>query len=89
MAMFPIFMIGLIVGVALSYAWYKYKKDVPSEIKIHMQEAELIRCKSDLNMYHDLTDKLYSKIDTLEKELTDIKSVKATKTKVKTTKTTK
>ena len=38
MAMFPIFMIGLVVGIAVSYAFYKYKQDIPSEVKIHVQE---------------------------------------------------
>ncbi len=69
MAMLPIFIIGLVVGIALSYAWYMYKKDTPSEVKLKIQEAEIIRYKSDLDMYHDLTDKLYAKIDELEKEL--------------------
>ena len=68
MNMLPIFMIGLIIGVALSYAWYLYKKDTPSEVKIKILEAEVIRYKSDLEMYHDLTDKLYKKIDTLEEK---------------------
>ena len=68
MNMLPIFMIGLIVGIALSYAWYKYKEDVPSKVKVELQEKEIKRQKSDNEMLHDLIDKLYKKIDELEKE---------------------
>lgn len=66
MAMLPIFMIGLIVGIALSYAWYKYKEDVPSKVKVELQEKEIKRQKSDNEMLHNLIDKLYKKIDELE-----------------------
>ena len=69
MAMLPVFMIGLIVGIAVSYAWYMYKKDTPSEIKIKIQEAEIIRYKNDNDMLNELIEKLYKKIDTLEKEV--------------------
>jgi hypothetical protein len=68
MNMLPIFMIGLIVGIALSYAWYKYKEDVPSKVKVELQEKEIKRQKSDNEMLHNLIDKLYKKIDELEKE---------------------
>lgn len=66
MAMLPIFMIGLIVGIALSYVWYKYKEDVPSKVKVELQEKEIKRQKSDNEMLHNLIDKLYKKIDELE-----------------------
>lgn len=66
MAMLPIFLIGLVVGIALSYAWYKYKEDVPSKVKVELQEKEIKRQKSDNEMLHNLIDKLYAKIDELE-----------------------
>ena len=68
MNMLPIFMIGLIVGIALSYAWYKYKEDVPSKVKVELQEKEIKRQKSDNEMLYNLINKLYDKIDKLEKE---------------------
>lgn len=73
MAMFPIFMIGVIVGIALSYAFYKYKEDVPSQVKIQMQEREIKSQKSDNDMLNNLVDKLYKKIETLENELKEYK----------------
>lgn len=73
MAMFPVFMIGVIVGIALSYAFYKYKEDVPSQVKIQMQEREIKSQKSDNDMLNNLVDKLYKKIETLENELKEYK----------------
>lgn len=73
MAMFPIFMIGVIVGIALSYAFYKYKEDVPSELKIEMQERQIKQQDSDNKMLNDLVDRLYKKIATLETELKELK----------------
>lgn len=73
MAMFPIFMIGLVVGIAVSYAFYKYKQDIPSETKIHVQENIINQQKNDINTLEQLNNKLYDKIDKLEKEIADIK----------------
>ena len=50
MAMFPVFMIGVIIGIALSYAFYKYKEDVPSQVKIQMQERQIKQQDSDNKM---------------------------------------
>lgn len=73
MAMFPIFMIGVVVGIALSYAFYKFKEDVPSTIKIEMQERQIKQQDSDNKMLNDLVDRLYKKIGTLETELKELK----------------
>jgi len=64
--MLPIFMIGLIVGIALSYAWYMYKKDIPSEVKIKIQEAEIVRYKSDIEQLEKLNNKLYKEVEELK-----------------------
>lgn len=69
MAMLPVFLIGLFVGILLSYAWYLYKKDTPSDVKLKIQQAEIIRYKNDNDMLNELIEKLYKKIDTLEKEV--------------------
>ena len=73
MAMFPIFMIGVIIGIALSYAFYKYKEDVPSQVKIKMQERQIKSQESDNKMLNDLVDRLYKKIEKLETELKELK----------------
>ena len=73
MTMLPIFMIGVIIGIALSYAFYKYKEDVLSQVKIQMQERQIKQQDSDNKMLNDLVDRLYKKIETLETELKELK----------------
>ena len=74
MAMFPIFMIGLIVGIAISYAFYKFKQDIPSEVRIRAQELEIERQKKDNAILENLNNKLYTKIDKLEEEISKLKN---------------
>ena len=69
MAMLPVFMIGLVAGILLSIIYNIYRSETPSETKIRIQEAEIIRRKSDNDMLEKLVDKLYAKIDKLEEEL--------------------
>ena len=73
MAMFPAFMTGVIIGIALSYALYKYKEDTPSQVKIQMQEKQIKSQERDNKMLNDLVDRLYKKIETLETELKELK----------------
>lgn len=69
MAMLPIYMLGVVSGILLSIMYNIYRSETPSETKIRIQEAEIIRRKSDNDMLEKLIDKLYAKIDKLEKEL--------------------
>ena len=73
MAMFPIFMIGLIIGIVVSYVFYKYIQETPSHVKIQMQEKQIKSQESDNKMLNDLVDRLYKKIETLETELKEFK----------------
>jgi hypothetical protein len=68
MGMFPVFIIGFLVGFILTYAVYCYKKDAPSETKLHIQEAEIIRYKSDIAQLEKLNEKLYEEIAELKNE---------------------
>jgi len=67
--MFPIFIIGLVVGIIDSYAFYKYKQSTPSETKLHTQENIIKQLEKDNGMLNNLIDKLYDKIDKLENNL--------------------
>ena len=67
MAMFPIFMIGLVVGITVSYAFYKFKQDIPSDVKIRTQENIIKQQQNDVNMLENLNNKLYSEIAELKK----------------------
>ena len=68
MAMLPVFLIGLFVGILLSYAWYLYKKDTPSDVKLKIQQAEIMRYKCDLEQLEKLNEKLYKEIAELKNE---------------------
>lgn len=76
MAMFPIFMIGLTVGGVLGYVFSVYKKEKPSETRLHILETELVQEKKDKEMLNKLVEKLYKQIDDLKDELTLEKNVK-------------
>lgn len=69
MAMFPIFMIGLVAGSILGYVFSIYKKEIPSETKFHIMEAEITTLKSDKEMLEKLTDKQYKELENLKKEV--------------------
>ena len=69
MAMLPIFMIGMVVGIILSYAFYKYKEDTPSNAKIEWQEREIEQLEKDNDMLMNLNEKLYNEINDLKQEL--------------------
>lgn len=76
MAMFPIFMIGLTVGGVLGYVFSVYKKEKPSETRVHILETKLVQEKKDKEMLNKLVEKLYKQIDDLKDELTLEKNVK-------------
>lgn len=69
MAMFPVFMIGVIVGFALAYAWFMYKKETPSQIKLETQEYTINSQKNDIELLTKLNEKLYAEINDLKKQL--------------------
>lgn len=69
MNMLPIFIVGILVGGLLVYAWVNLKMHSPSALQVELQEKEIARQKSDNEILHNLIDKLYNKIDTLEEEL--------------------
>ena len=67
MPMLPVFLIGLAVGIVLSYAWYMYKNGLPSETKIKTQEMIIELQKNDIEALTKLNKKLYKEIEELEK----------------------
>lgn len=48
MAMLPIFVCGLILGSMLTFAYVKYKKDTPSQVKIEILEDTIEGLKDDI-----------------------------------------
>ena len=48
--MFPIFMIGLVLGARCMWAYINLKRDVPSETRLKLLEDEITSLKSDKEM---------------------------------------
>ena len=76
MAMFPIFVIGLVVGMAIMWCVRTLICEAPSQTKVTMLEREKDTLKNDNEMLEKLIDKLYKKIDDLQDELTLEKNIK-------------
>ena len=66
MAMFPIFMIGLVLGAICMWAYVNLKRDVPSETRLKLLEDEIRSLKNDNDLLEKVNTKLYAKIDKLE-----------------------
>ena len=66
MAMFPIFMIGLVLGAVCMWAYANLKQNVPSETRLKLLEDEIRSLKNDNDLLEKLNTKLYAKIDKLE-----------------------
>ena len=73
MTMFPAYIIGIVIGIAASYTFYVYKKDIPSRLKFDIQKKEIEQQQNENNMLNSLVNKLYKKIETLENELKEYK----------------
>lgn len=66
MAMFPIFMIGLILGAICMWVYINLKQNTPSETRLKLLEDEIRSLKNDNDLLEKLNTKLYAKIDKLE-----------------------
>ena len=66
MVMFPIFMIGLVLGAICTWAYVNLKRDVPSETRLKLLEDEIRSLKNDNDLLEKINTKLYDKIDKLE-----------------------
>lgn len=69
MAMFPIFMIGLVAGIVLGYVYSIYKKETPSETRLKLLEAEIITLKSDKEMLEKCIQKKDKNIEQLKQDI--------------------
>ncbi len=69
MAMLPIFVFGIVVGIVVTNIYHMYKTETPSETRLHMLEKELEQEKKDKEMLDKLVNKLYAKIDELEHKI--------------------
>ena len=68
MAMFPIFMLGVVAGIMLGYVWFHYTLTIPSNTKFKLQEDTIQNMQDDLRAMELVNDELRSQIETLTKE---------------------
>lgn len=68
MAMFPIFIIGLIAGIGLAAVYFHYVKSVPSNAKFKLQEEQLKNAQDDLRMFEAELTKAKNQIEKLKAE---------------------
>ena len=70
MAMFPIFMIGLLVGALLGGAitnlHYYNKTTTPSDTQFKIQEAKIIGYQSDIELLQKTNENLLKEIEKLK-----------------------
>lgn len=48
MAMFPVFIVGLLAGILFSYVYLRYIKSVPSKTKFDLQERTIVSLREDI-----------------------------------------
>lgn len=58
MAMLPIFLIGLLCGGLCGYAFALRKKETPSDVKLHLQEVNIISLKEDIRLLEEANQEL-------------------------------
>ena len=66
MAMFPIFIIGLVAGIAMTVVYFNYRKDTPSEIKLKTQEQTIISLKEDIKTLEATNEELRAQVKSLK-----------------------
>ena len=76
MAMLPIFVLGIVMGVMITVVYFNYKKETPSEVQIHVKDAEIIQLKEDIKSLEKCIQK---KDDAIERLKQDIQSFEARK----------
>ena len=62
MAMFPVFILGLVVGVLFAGAYFAHKKETPSEVQLKLQEAKIIALQADIQALEETNEELRSKL---------------------------
>ena len=66
MAMFPIFIVGLVAGALLTTAYFVHKKETPSEVRFRLQEATIIALKEDIKTLEATNEELRMQVQSLK-----------------------
>jgi prefoldin subunit 5 len=73
MAMFPVFLIGLVVGMGLGYAIFMYVKNAPSSVKIDILTETVANLKEDIKLLETTNEELRDKLATANLKLSKSK----------------
>ena len=66
MAMFPIFMLGIVAGILISYVFFHYVKTIPTNTKFKLQEDTIKNRQDDMRSMELVNDDLRRQIDELK-----------------------
>ena len=66
MAMFPIFIVGLIAGIGLSTVYFYYVKSIPSNTKFKLQEDTIENMREDMRTMELVNEDLRNQIEKLK-----------------------
>ena len=69
MAFLPIFLIGLLLGIGLRWVYDEFRKNAPTETKLHLQEITIKNLRRDNQLMSE-------HISTLQTELDELKNKK-------------
>lgn len=64
MAMFPVFIIGMVAGIAVAYLYFHYIKSIPSNTRFKLLEETLKNTQADLVMLEEENEKLRKQLET-------------------------
>ena len=76
MAMFPVFILGIVAGVAISAVYFHYVKSVPSNTKFKLQEDTIENMREDMRTMELVNEDLRNQIEKLKAEKRKTKTTK-------------
>lgn len=63
MAMFPVFIVGLLVGILFSYVYLRYMKAIPSKTKFDIQEKTIVSLREDIEALQLVNEDLRKQLE--------------------------
>ena len=63
MAMFPVFIVGLLAGILFSYVYLRYMKAIPSNTKFDIQEKTIVSLREDIEALQLVNEDLRKQLE--------------------------
>ena len=64
MAMFPVFVIGMLAGIMISYLYFHYIKTIPSNTRFKLQEETISSLREDIETLEAVNADLRKQLET-------------------------